>query len=110
MALKINVPLTDRNGLTIPSGAVVRMGVIFPATGLSMHYNLDVYRSISSFDGSDNPIEAKVYPQELDGNFGVVRNLTAQELIDITLPEGQNWMKDYLEAIPAIGVGNVEII
>lgn len=110
MALKINVALTDQSGLLIPTGSVVRLQVIFPATGLEMHYNLHVYKSENSFDENDNPIESRIYPTELANNLGIVRTMTLQEFASMTPIDAQDWLKDYLEALPGIGIGNIEII
>ena len=105
MALQINVSLTAKGGLTIPTGSIVKFVTIFPENGTEMHCNLKVYK-----DASTVATREDIYPKELSGKMGIVKQLSEGDYTSLTPVMVHTWLKAELEAIAEIGVGNVVII
>lgn len=105
MALTINSVLTSKDGGSIDSGAYVRFMTIFPESGTEVHFNLFVYRNVQAAQEG----KARIYPIELESKFGIVKQLTEQEYAELTPITIHDMIKEELELIPEIGIGNVSI-
>lgn len=125
MAIKINVALTDQSGRAIPSGSVITADTYFPKPILNideasgdwdgtvtrpLEYGLPLFTSVADLQALKGVIEGgctefpALYP----------KIMTQVEYDSLSGPDAlltvETWLKDWLEAFPAIGVGNCEII
>lgn len=105
MALTIDVALNSKDGGIISAGALVKFITIFPENGTEVHFNLKVYRDQAAADSGKSPI----FPIELEGKYGIVKTLDALEYAALTPVTIHQMIKDELESIPEIGIGNVTV-
>lgn len=111
MALKINVELSQLGGGVIPSGAILRYGVTSRPNNLYFQFFIDTYRSQLDMDNNEQPVYSKVidttYQIPLDtalvANPSITQASDIGGLLDLLL-------KERIESIPEIGVGNTEIV
>ena len=111
MSVKINVDLDQVGGGVVASGSIVRYGVRSLPNPTKFIFTTEVYRSQQDIDNGEDSINLKV----VENSYSIPLDtpLVATPTISIVGDIGallDQVMKDVLEAIPEIGVGNVEII
>lgn len=104
MAIQINVPLTAKTGQAVPSGSYCVLHIT-----LTLRKRIDIemrtFVSKANFDNLDDPFSAKEIPLS-----SYSQQLTDQQYADITNISIHNFVKAYLEGLPAIGVGNTQLV
>ena len=109
--LKINVPFTTKQGLTIPSGLCVGLNTLVAHASTKVSAQPIYYVNQGSYADQ----EKVVTPEELRG-LAVILDLTTdfteEELSIFAAAKAmlQNKYKEKFEAEASIGIGNVEVI
>ena len=105
MGLQVNVAMTTKDGGTVATGALVKIGVTFPKIGNNVVFSWEVYRSQAALDAGKDPI----YPTEFLKYLETI-TFTNQEMIDVTATLIHTKVKAIIEAFPGVGADNTTIV
>ena len=106
MALKVKISLETNDGGIIAANSIIRFETRFDEGGTECHYDMNFYRTLQHADNKsyiDGPIVG--IPSK-----GYVYTLTEEDYDSLTPIVVHQKLKTYLESLPAIGTGNIEII
>lgn len=105
MALQINKALNDKTGGTVASGTYVKFKTEFPKEGAIISFGIFCYKSKSDYDAN----KSSYVPEEIT-NFAPSYTLVGGDYDSLTPAVVHAKLKDILETMSGIGVGNVSVV
>ena len=106
MALKINVALSLKDGGTIASRAMVKFRTTFPEDGLTVRYQMNIYRDAAHVTSKDPIIGAITQIPSMIYTHA----LTAGDYTSLTPLLVHDKLLVYLESLAGIGIGKVVVV